>query len=248
MRVSTTAELRALFGAVKNGATYAEAGAPFGRASGTVCQWLTPWRAEIHAARQNVPCPVHPHRLGVGRLQGKGKSCQDCIAERQHAVHERENTKRRIPPKEKARRQAEREAARAARTAAEREARAAARREKLEATRIEREAKKRKAKAEERKRYYLRYPEKKKVRHARRRAAEKGGVVPLTTEERKRLGAVYAKARRLTRETGYQWDVHHKIPLSKGGLHHPDNLEAVPADINNAIGDRVMGGEEFIFS
>jgi hypothetical protein len=86
------------------------------------------------------------------------------------------------------------------------------------------------------------------VNKARRRAAKKGATVELSPEEKKKVSALYTEARRLTKETGYQWSVHHVIPLSNGGPHHPDNLEVISEAMNNAIGDTPMKGWDYLMS
>ena len=51
----------------------------------------------------------------------------------------------------------------------------------------------------------------------------------LTTTEQAQVKALYHLRLRLTRETGVEYHVDHRIPLSKGGKHHPDNLWVIPA-------------------
>jgi 5-methylcytosine-specific restriction endonuclease McrA len=141
---------------------------------------------------------------------------------------------------------------RRARLAAARAAIKATERAKREEQRLARlseiQQRKREQKRKARKEYYQRNPAKKKVLKARRRAKERNATVPLTAAERRRLEAIYADARRRTAETGGQWDVHHIVPLSKGGLHQPSNLEVIPARLNNAIGDKPLSALEYIMS
>ncbi|MBC8551509.1 MAG: HNH endonuclease [Candidatus Brocadiales bacterium] len=47
-----------------------------------------------------------------------------------------------------------------------------------------------------------------------------------------KIASIYKEARRLTKETGIQRHVDHIVPLSKGGLHHEDNLQILTAEEN----------------
>jgi hypothetical protein len=60
----------------------------------------------------------------------------------------------------------------------------------------------------------------------------------LTTEEKSAIMEVYSLARRLTLETGVKHEVDHIIPVSKGGLHHPDNLQVLTKYDNQSKGNR----------
>ena len=51
----------------------------------------------------------------------------------------------------------------------------------------------------------------------------------MTAKERGLTRSIYQLRIRLTRETGVEYHVDHRIPLSKGGKHHPDNLWVIPA-------------------
>jgi hypothetical protein len=50
--------------------------------------------------------------------------------------------------------------------------------------------------------------------------------MPLTADLNK-IAAFYRKAKELSLLTGEQYDVDHIAPLSKGGLHHEDNLQII---------------------
>jgi hypothetical protein len=73
--------------------------------------------------------------------------------------------------------------------------------------------------------------------NARRRALHRERVVPLTKEEKKRVDALYAEAVMRSMETGEEHHVDHRLPLSRGGVHHPDNLWIVPMSYNLAKKD-----------
>lgn len=50
----------------------------------------------------------------------------------------------------------------------------------------------------------------------------------------------YEEAKRLTLATGVKHEVDHIIPVSKGGLHHQDNLQVLPWLENRAKGAKIM--------
>jgi hypothetical protein len=89
-------------------------------------------------------------------------------------------------------------------------------------------------------------PAKVAAAHARRRARKAAALVPLTADEKARVEALYAEARRLTEDTGEEHQVHHDRPLARGGKHHPDNLLVVTAAMNCAIGARYDSTWDYI--
>jgi hypothetical protein len=66
---------------------------------------------------------------------------------------------------------------------------------------------------------------KRQAAHAERKARMKFGTE--CAEDRKLIELIYRNC-----PNGYQVD--HIVPLSKGGKHHPDNLQYLPAEVNNA--------------
>ena len=70
-------------------------------------------------------------------------------------------------------------------------------------------------------------PGKGRARCAARRARKLNQSPPLTVEQQADIVAFYAKARALTELVGEPYHVDHIKPLSKGGLHHPDNLQVL---------------------
>ena len=67
---------------------------------------------------------------------------------------------------------------------------------------------------------------------ANRRALKFRATIFLTKEAKKQIVDIYRRAQDKTIETGYQWHVDHIVPLTKGGLHKPTNLQVVPASWN----------------
>jgi hypothetical protein len=83
---------------------------------------------------------------------------------------------------------------------------------------------------------------------ARRRVRSPEQLPDLSAEETNRVLGLCAEAIRQTRATGVPHEVHHDVPLARGGRHHPDNLLVVPASMNAAIGDRYARTLDFLMS
>lgn len=75
-------------------------------------------------------------------------------------------------------------------------------------------------------------------RCARRAARKRNGTPALTSQEQAEVIALYAKARALTELIGEAYHVDHIKPLSKGGLHHPSNLQVLRGIDNIRKGNR----------
>lgn len=77
----------------------------------------------------------------------------------------------------------------------------------------------------------------------RRRLALRRATPPcLLDDDRDRMAAVYAEAKRLTRVTGIPHDVDHIVPLQAqgvSGLHVPANLRPMPSSDNRRKGNRL---------
>ena len=57
----------------------------------------------------------------------------------------------------------------------------------------------------------------------------------------KKIATFYDEAQRQTKETGVQHHVDHIIPLSRGGLHHQDNLQVLTAEENLRKSNKLIG-------
>lgn len=85
-----------------------------------------------------------------------------------------------------------------------------------------------------------------RIEYGRKYSKEnKGKVNAKTAKRRARLKAAltddsdlekikmfYLLAEEMTRKTGIEYVVDHKYPISKGGLHHQDNLQVITAEEN----------------
>jgi len=66
----------------------------------------------------------------------------------------------------------------------------------------------------------------------RYRAKKYSDAVVLTQEEHERILTIYKECAKLMEETGVPHHVDHIHPISKGGKHHPDNLQILTATEN----------------
>jgi 5-methylcytosine-specific restriction endonuclease McrA len=64
------------------------------------------------------------------------------------------------------------------------------------------------------------------------RARQAKAIAQLTTKDRQQIKAIYELRARLSKETGTLFHVDHRIPISRGGLHHPSNLWVITAEEN----------------
>ena len=81
-----------------------------------------------------------------------------------------------------------------------------------------------------------RYPEKNNMRSSKRRAAVRNQTPDLTQEQVKQILTIYEECSRISVETGIAHEVDHIIPICKGGLHHPDNLQILTMKENRSKG------------
>jgi len=67
---------------------------------------------------------------------------------------------------------------------------------------------------------------------ANRRALKFRATIRLTELDKFVISEMYNLAQLRTEQTGFQWHVDHIVPLTKGGLHKPTNLQVVPGSWN----------------
>jgi hypothetical protein len=75
-------------------------------------------------------------------------------------------------------------------------------------------------------------PDKLAIKEARRRARKRSQCPSLTDDEKQQIIDIYKNSK----ELGSNWQVDHIMPLAKGGLHHPDNLQIVLKEYNQKKG------------
>jgi len=75
-------------------------------------------------------------------------------------------------------------------------------------------------------------PEKHNAIRSAQRARKKKLTPTLSPEEKLLLDRFYLHATLLTKLLKIPHHVDHIIPLAKGGLHHPSNLNVIPASVN----------------
>ena len=69
--------------------------------------------------------------------------------------------------------------------------------------------------------------------------AEKRNQTPLDADKDK-IEEFYKEAHILTKKTGIQYHVDHIMPISKGGLHHQDNLQVITATENLKKSNKII--------
>ena len=74
----------------------------------------------------------------------------------------------------------------------------------------------------------------------RYRASKFSQTPVLTKEENERILSIYQECAKLTEITGVPHHVDHIHPISKGGLHHPDNLQILTAKENISKGNKTV--------
>jgi hypothetical protein len=74
----------------------------------------------------------------------------------------------------------------------------------------------------------------------RYRSKKFGEVENLTNEEHQRILTIYSECARISEETGIMHHVDHIYPISKGGKHHPDNLQILTATENIRKGNKLL--------
>jgi len=75
----------------------------------------------------------------------------------------------------------------------------------------------------------------------RRRANKLNSLASLTELEKLEIEIMYEEVSML----GKGWHVDHIVPLSKGGLHHPDNLQIVSSMYNVRKSDRIFNERKY---
>ena len=73
---------------------------------------------------------------------------------------------------------------------------------------------------------------------APRRAKQKNQTPDLTQEEVGHILNLYQECAKLTESTGIPHEVDHIVPICKGGLHHPDNLQILTMEENRKKGGK----------
>lgn len=76
-------------------------------------------------------------------------------------------------------------------------------------------------------------------KNAERRAKKRAGLIKLTKEQKKEISEIYKKAKKLSESTGVPHHVDHIVPLSRGGEHHPSNLQILTATENLRKGTKL---------
>ena len=80
--------------------------------------------------------------------------------------------------------------------------------------------------------------DKRNVNSAKRRALKFRATIRLIELDKFIIDEMYSLAVLRTEQTGIRWHVDHIVPLTKGGLHKPTNLQVVPGSWNESKGNK----------
>jgi hypothetical protein len=64
------------------------------------------------------------------------------------------------------------------------------------------------------------------------RARKRGQTPDLSKAQKQTISVFFEQSIRLSKTLGIPFEVDHIIPISKGGLHHPCNLQVIPRSLN----------------
>jgi len=78
-----------------------------------------------------------------------------------------------------------------------------------------------------------------RIRTVKRRVKKKGQTPDLTKEDSYKVTLLYKIREKVTKQTGVLMHVDHIIPIAKGGLHHPLNLQVITAEENHKKFDKM---------
>lgn len=78
------------------------------------------------------------------------------------------------------------------------------------------------------------------ARAATRRAIKEEASVNLTPDEKLLIQEFYIKCKYISKSTGIPHHVDHIIPISRGGLHHPSNLQILTKFENLSKGAKLL--------
>ncbi len=76
------------------------------------------------------------------------------------------------------------------------------------------------------------HPDKKAAIRSLRRSRQKAATPALDNQQEGIISCLYQTSKRVSDKTGIPHEVDHIIPISKGGLHHPCNLQIIPQSVN----------------
>jgi len=79
-----------------------------------------------------------------------------------------------------------------------------------------------------------------RARSPYKRAKRRGQQVALSPHQRKVLAAIYTARNRISTCMGVPFHVDHVVPMAKGGLHTPSNLQLLPWRINLQKGAKLV--------
>ena len=71
-----------------------------------------------------------------------------------------------------------------------------------------------------------------------RRATLRNQTPDLNQDEVNKILTIYEECSKISCETGIPHEVDHIIPICKGGLHHPDNLQILTMEENRKKGGK----------